>query len=92
LALTSLTSGNLSVGIVRSRTQATEFVLLFVVVEGRFYLHLFNTKFNDNLLSGSRAVNMQVDGHIEAESLIFATFCCDYDAMNFRMVYILNPC
>jgi hypothetical protein len=42
LALTSLTSGGLSVGVVRSRTQATEFSSLYVIRRfgGMYHLHV----------------------------------------------------
>jgi hypothetical protein len=50
LALTSLTSGGRSVGIVRSRIQATEFILLFCLVAPQLYSRGWVDHFPDPLL------------------------------------------
>ena len=47
LALTSLTGGGRSVGIVRSRTKATEFSLVSVVWIKKVYIQVMGTKVSE---------------------------------------------
>jgi hypothetical protein len=67
LTLTSPTSGGRSVGVVRSRTQATEFVLIYMEVKEiqKFHLLSYNAIQLCPILRMSRSMRMRWTGNVE---------------------------